>query len=302
MVMLLAVAGLSGAGATQAAAEAPPLWHSNSHEVSNQPIPTTIWGELKLSSEALGTSGEGEIHCKNVMGSSVYNEGGKGLGSIQGWGTNACKAPQLEEALSSLYKNLCEQKRLKCPITVFATAELPIEQEEREAEVCSEESKTKLKECPSETERETKMVLWHTRRETSSFPWKFELTRAERKEEPVNVLRIGIPPAGKSCYPTELVTLENGEEAEEPAKWQNVPAGCVKITVVAPQVPDEVVFYGSLEPTLIDGAGNGLNASRIVFNAEAGKLKAEKGSAPDTTSSGTLRIAGSEAEQLIFAK
>jgi hypothetical protein len=302
MVMLFAVTGLFAAGAAPAVAEAPPLWRSNSHEVSSSPIPTTIWGELKLSSEALGSGGEGEIHCKNVMGSSVYNEGGKGLGSIQGWGTNACKAPQLEELLTTIYKPLIEAKRIKGPITVFATAELPIEQEEREAEVCSEESKTKLKECPSESERETKMVLWHTRRETSSFPWKFELTRGERKEESVDILRIGIPPAGKSCYPTELVKLENGEEVEEPAKWQNVPAGCVKITVVAPQIPDEVVFYGSLEPTLINGAGNGLNASRLVFNAEAGKLKAEKGSAPDTTSSGTLRIAGAESEQLIFGK
>jgi len=232
----------------------------------------------------------------------VYNEGGHGLGSIQGWGTNACKAPQLEETLSKIYQKFCEEKRIKCPITVFATAELPIEQEMREAEFCSEESKTKLKECPAESERETKMVIWHVRRETTSFPWKLELTRAERKEEPVDVLRIGIPPAGKTCYPKEVVKLENGEEVEEAAKWQNVPAGCIKITVVAPQIPEELVFYGSLEPTLLNGAGNGLNASRIVFNGEAGQLRPEHNEAPDTTSSGTLKISGAESEQLIFAK
>jgi hypothetical protein len=301
-VLAMALVTWVASGVQVAGAETTPQFYSNAHLLKSEHLATTIWGEFKLKSEALGEGPEAEIHCKNVLGSSLWNEGGRGYGLIEGWGTNACKAPALEKLLETVYKKTIESGRIKSPITVFATAELPLEKELREGEVCAEEKETKLSECPKEEERENKLIVWHVRRAVTSLPWKLELVKALREEETVNVARIGVPPAGKTCYPKETYE-EEGEVLERPAKWQAVPAGCVRINVVAPQIPNEVVFYGQLEPRFHSGAGNGLNASALEFGfEEPTKLQAEKGEAPESSVSGSLKIAGAESEQLIRAK
>jgi len=284
-----------------------PKFYSNSHELNTGHIAVSMWGVLKLQSEALGVPGsEGEIHCTNVFGASVWNENGQGVGLLEGWGTNACVAPQLEKLLTEIYGGECGQ--IKCPITVFATAELPEVLEQRQAIVCEERSKVLLSECPKESEREETAVsgqqaaVPHIHRGNTSLPWKIELVKQKRSGENANIARIGVPPAGQSCEPKEEITNEEGNKEVVPASWEKVPAGCVKIDVVAPEIPSETVFYGTLEPKFTSGVGNGLDPSIIEFNAASGYLVATEGRAPETKAEGEFKVAGAEAEQLIYAK
>jgi hypothetical protein len=272
----------------------PPEWYSNRHLLTTSKVLVTVWGELKLNSEA-----EGEIYCNNVMSGSIFNEGGRGKGALEGWGTNACKAPKLEQALNEAYGRLCELKKLKCPLTVFATGELPTEEERVEAEICSEESgQTEVSKCTNrETERVRETLIHRLRRRGSSFPWNIQLVSEEREGEPEqSVVQIGVPPSGQSCYPTEKIG-----EKEYTVSWEKVPAGCLKIDVVCPQIPVEVEFYGTFAPKIANGAGNGLDFSSLKFNSEAGLLVANKGEAPGTRASAKMPIVGTEGEQLIYA-
>ncbi len=242
---------------------APPVWWLNASKPVANHVPTILWGELKLSSVAVG-----EIHCINGIAGTVWNEGtpSKGLGKEEGWGTNACKAPELEQALKEIFGKT---------VTIFATAELPLEKEERQGETCEEESKTLLSQCPNSSERIDESLIWKVFRRVSSFPWNIELTREEREEQEVIVPKIGIPTetSKTTCYP---------EESGHSATWENVPAGCVKIDVIAPQIPDEIVFYGTWKPQMLQGSSNGLNPSRLKFNKEAGLLVSSEGEAPET--------------------
>lgn len=286
------------------ASEEPPKWHSNGHEVGTQHLPVTIWGEMQLNSEALGEGTEGEIHCQNVMGASVWNEAPKGLGEVEGWGTNACKAPELEKALNEIYHTPIEEGKIRGPLTVFATAEMPQVVELREAVVCSESNKSKLSECPNSSEREPQTLIWHARRSVSSFPWKIETQKGTRNGEKATILKLGVPPTGQTCYPKEKVPNpeEPGSEIEVPAKWEKVPSGCIAINVVAPEIPAEIVFYGTLEPRLVNGAGTGLDPSKLEFGTVAGDLTTRENLAPQTTDEGELKLGGWESNQLIFAK
>ena len=258
-------------------------------------------GEFKLTSEALGTGPEAEIHCKNVIGGTIWNEGSRGKGLLEGWGTNACKAPAFEKLLETVFEKQIAAGLIRAPITVFATGELPLEEEKREAEVCDEEAKTKLSECPAESEKERTEIYWHIRRAVTSLPVEDGTQLGSQRRSKSDGSQNRLWTDGPSCYPTEKVE-ENGETFERPAKWQAVPKGCVRITVVAPQIPVEEVFYGALEPTFYSGAGNGLNASHMEFGTEPTRLVSTHNDAPETTVGGELKLGGSASQQLIFAK
>jgi hypothetical protein len=271
------------------AEEGQPQFYSNRNLLTATHFPVLVWGELKLNSKAVG-----EIHCINAINTSVWNEGGLGKGAWEGWGTNACKAPELEKALEEIFKK---------KVTVFATAELPLEKELREGEVCLEEKK--MSECLT---KEPEQIAWKIHRRISAFPWKVKLIRktVEGIEKPYE--QLGLPETGTTCYPKEKVLNEKGETIEVAAKWENVPAGCIKIDVIAPQIPDEVEFYGALEPPIINGFTNGLHPSKLEFSeaagllVTAGSITAPGGEAPETTAVGQLSMLGSEGMQLITGK
>jgi hypothetical protein len=269
--------------AQAASAQESAVFYANGHALTSAPVPVTLWGEVNLQSATVG-----EVSCHQVMAGSLSNEGTQGVGVLEGLGTSACKAPSLEKLLELFYET---------KVTVFSSAELPFEPEEREAEVCTEAAKTELSQCLNKSERTTKQLPVQLRRRPPSFPWKLKVVKEVREEEPAAVLEIGAAPAGESCYPTEIV-----EGKHVAAKWERVPPGCVRLNVIAQQVPDELVFYGVLRPRLVNGAGNGLNASKLEFNAEAGKLVSYKNESPETYGQGSLKLDGSEARQLITAR
>lgn len=284
--------------AAQAETEVPPQFYSNNHLAGgvSSPVKAIAWGAIRLESAAVG-----KIECHNVMNFSAWNESNRGVGQFEGWGTNACVAPELEELLEKTYEEPIKKGLIKSPISVFATSELPSKPEFREAETCTEETKTKLSECESGGTRDVQELLAAVRRRATSFPWKLKLVRAIREEAEEVVANIGVAPAGQNCYPTEKV-IEEGHEVERPVSWEKEPSGCLKIVIVCPQIPAEVVFYGTMSPQFFNGVKNGLSPTRMVFNKEAGELLSNHGEAPETGISGELKILGMNEQQLLIGR
>jgi hypothetical protein len=267
-----------------------PQWYDNGGLLGTAHLPVIAWGEIELESGAVG-----KINCMNVMNLSVWNEGGQGHGQFEGWGTNACKAPELEETLEKAYEQPIKEGLIKSPLSVFASSELPLRVEYREGITCKERSKTQLSQCstnPSEERITSKELILNNglHRRADSFPWKILVGSAIREEEEVPVPKIGVAPAGESCYPTE---------GGHPTSWEKVPSGCVRITIICPQVPAEVVFYGSLEPSMLNGVKNGLSPSRLQFGAQAGKLISSEGEAPETVVAKEMKLDGMNGVELI---
>ncbi len=302
MVMLLAVAGLLGAGAAQAGAETPPVAYANGLKLSTTKIPITANGEIQLHSTVLG-----KISCQNTFYAQAWNEGSplRAYGEVLGWGTSSCTAPEELKSLEAADKKQIEEGKIPVPLTVFASAEMPVEKTLREGEVCSVEKKVFLSECPNSSERVAKNYLSKFARRVTSLPWKIEVIRGERIEEAGILQKIGLVSYGESgtatghstkCYPTEKV----GSEVQD-ANWESVPAGCIAVNVVFPQIPLEFVFYGSQEVWDVNGAGNGLNTSRLEFK-ESGTLFTSEGLEGEGSTTGKVKIAGAESVQLMTAK
>jgi hypothetical protein len=285
---LAAIAAVASAGAAPLAAPAQaavfaPLFYSNAKPLTKTPVSVTLWGELKLNSTAVG-----EIACNAVLTASVWNEASRPAGAVQSLTSPRCKAPVLE----TQYENVC--RFTGCPPTVLVSGELPLEVEVREAEVCSEEVKTELSECPAKAERRMESLPLRIRRRTVSFPWSLRVQEHEDEGGVVREAILGIPPASQSCYPTEIV-----EGVQRFVQWEKVPPGCIKLDVMVPQAPVELVFYGSLVPWWINGAGNGLDASHLEFRREAGELVSSTEGVRATWSTGSLKSTGSESRELI---
>jgi hypothetical protein len=266
-----------------AQAEVPPQFYSNGNVVTTTPVPVTLSAEIKLV-----IRGEA-IVCHDLMSASVWNEGGRGVGQL--------------EALAA--GSGCNSGLIECTIDCFATgvletAELPFEVERRQAEFCAEEAKIRLSECPAAAERKVEVLPVRVTRRIG-LPWRLRLIREEREEEPAIVAEIGVPSSGETCYPREIV-----EGKEVAAQWERVPLGCIRMNVIAPAVgkafPTQALLYGTLKPRLVNGSGNGLDASRLELGAAAGELASGGSAAPEYVSEGVIKLTGSEAVQLMTAK
>jgi hypothetical protein len=254
-------------------------WVLNAKLASGQPTSVTLWGEVTLSGGPFS-----EITCQDIMSGSVWNENGRGVGQVEGFATGGCENAYLQHCLLE-----------ECPFAFFESGELPLVVEKREAETCIDRTKTELNLCPP-PERKPELLTLHLRR-LIGLPWKLRLARETREEEPAIVVEIGLPPSGETCYPKEV--LEGKEVA---ARWERVPSGCVRLDEIVPRYPAEDVFYGTLTPRLVNGAGNGLNASHLELGAAAGQLALEGSTAPAIGSQGQIKVAGSEARELITAR
>ena len=81
-----------------------------------------------------------------------------------------------------------------------------------------------------------------------------------------------------------------------------MPFGCIRLTVVIPQIPVEYVLYGTQEIDWINGAKNGLFPSRLRL-AESGGLSSSQGSAgEDATLEGSTELIGANAVELLTAR
>lgn len=301
----LALAGVSAVpvlgGLARASAQSPPQFYVNgalphmTGTLASSGVPVFSWGTVEMQ------TGVGGITCTDELQGRIGNENGRGVGEIQGFDASDCRDPEL-----CAHIIVCGVfgKEGYGEYTVFVSAEMPLRPHKREAVVCLESAKG-LSECPLESERE--VVHWpelNIARRGTSLPWPLHTTRTVREEEEVPTLSLG--PEAQNCYPTETTVVE-GKQMQVPVEWAQVPAGCVKLDVIVPQLPGELVYYGQLEPELLNGVKNGLFPSRASFVAPEPLLQAGGGSEGATREdhaslTGELRLAGASGVELITAK
>jgi hypothetical protein len=299
-----ACAILTIAPAIARAEESPPLFYANGKRVTAMPVPVLANGRIKLVGPLLG-----EAFCLNTFSLNVWNEHEhgeainpeRGYGEVTDWRTSLCEGTLVGESL--------EVGRPK--LTPAVSAEMPLEKEFREAEVCANEFKTKLSECPNPSERESARVISAARRRPLNLPWKLELVRGKRGEREGVLMKIGLHEFGEAgqattqntgCFPKEkFVNPETAKEEERPANYTAIPSGCVGLNVYAPQYAFEYALYGTLEDFTLNGFANGLRPSRLEF-IEPGKLFSSEGAEGEGETTGELHLFGSRAVELINAR
>jgi hypothetical protein len=297
---LVATAALAVTASSALAELAPPQAYSNNVKINTTPVSIVANGSINLSSTILG-----KISCQNTFYAQGWNENNHGYGEVLGWGTSGCTAPEEIKSLEAARKSEIESGKIPVPLTVFASAEMPLEKTLREASVCKNEKENSLSECPNASERENKNVVSKDARRVTSLPWKVELIRGEREEEPGILEKIGLEKFGESgtaaAHTTKCYVKEKFGKSERPAKFESIPAGCVGVDIIFPQIPLEFVFYGTQEVLAINGSGNGLDTTRLEFN-EAGTLFTSEGLEGEGSTTGLVKIAGASAVQLLTAK
>jgi hypothetical protein len=298
-------------------------------------------------------SGLGEIKCLNTFYNETWNEKKgtepteRGYGEVVGWGTSQCTAATIpalernEEHKAQIERGIEEREKIehhealtekagpvircfskiskgeigsaKC-LTVVATAEMPLEFETREGEICKvttrqEETEKTVSQCPRATERETDRELRSAvRRRVSSLPWKVEAIGeyVPELEEKVGRAKVGLKEWGEKgtsyrgsttnltkCYP------KPSAPNEVPEPWTEVPAGCIKVNIIFPQLT-EFVFYGTQELLGRNGFANGLNASHLSFSEAggAGALYSQGGVAGHGETLERVMVFGAKAQEL----
>jgi hypothetical protein len=301
-VLLAGMALAQGASADVALAVLEPQFYANNHLLGATAAPMFTWGQVTLQTSV------GPVTCTLMLSGNIKNEGGQGVGEITGLTSGLCSDPEL----CKLVNPECHPLEPEREPTVHVTAEMPLRPNEvQEAEFCAEPGKAVIN-CPLESEREKATMAGHLRRRGSSFPWHAEMTEGTSLEEVDFLLRLGF--RGATCYPKEKVIVE-GKEEEVPVTWERVPAACVKLNVVVPQFPMELVYYGRLQPQLLNGTKNGLSPSRLAFNGGAEELELGGGrtlgkvtTGEDVVAkgiarvSGTLKMLGLASEELIVVR
>jgi hypothetical protein len=291
--------------AAQAEEGPPPLGYANNVKLTTAHTPILANGKIDLESTILG-----EVHCLNTFAAYGWNEHEhgeaakpeRGIGEVVGWGTSLCEAPKEVESLEAVYHK---------HITVTASAEMPLEKELQEAEVCTEETKTLLSECKLASERRVANVPSIVRRRVASLPWLVELIRGQRGEAKSTLEKVGVHAYGEAgtataqntaCFPKEkFINPETLKEEERAAVFTKVPEGCVKVDIIFPQIPLEFIYYGTQELWGVNGFTNGLHPSKLEFK-EPGKLFSSEGGEGEGNTTGEVRVFGNASVQLMTAK
>jgi hypothetical protein len=273
------------------------------------------WGATVLH----GATSFETIRCTAVFTGAAWREHENAVetaqirsyGLIEGWSDNQCAAPTMLKSL--------EKSSGLSHLSISVTDEPPLEEELREAEYCNtaevQAGHTRLGECPRSTEREVEELPENVVRQKQTMPWKEEVVwgRPHFSEEEAVQLRIGMA-SFNECGPGEDEETEGNPERCQPRqlntkcypasqKFAEVPAGCIKLNVVIPQIPAEMPVYGSLETTWRNGAGSASDPGR--FEAEegySGTLLPNEGSGSSFSLSGTIKEIGETNQGLIQYK
>jgi hypothetical protein len=283
---------------------------SERHTVRTEYVPTVAWGPLTLRPEGVGTSG---IACTAAFTGKVWNEregAGKtgperAYAETVGFNASDCSAPGLLEGYEGTGAG---------PLSVFVTAEPPLQQKLVEGAVCNAVRVYKsIGECPASELQFTELVASVTR-PPSTLPWKSEFVRGKSADgQSVIQQRIGMASYGE-CGPGELEATSQdpldcrAREANSacyPAggRSSNVPTGCVDLDVVIPQIPVEIPVYGSLEATWRNGVGTGISPSSLEFEGSwTGRLASQEQTEQSQTVSGSAVMLGAEGQELLTLK
>ena len=136
-------------------------------------------------------------------------------------------------------------------------------------------------------ESEGKLVLGERGLTT---PWNIEVTCGVRETTFSPIVKIGTPtsesPSASVPCPAKATDAEEtkvieGYEREKLEhkgcyKTNPAPAGCIRLTLVGPGAGEEFAFGGTLHPTAVNGAHNGLTPARWSFEGpDSGLLQCE---------------------------
>jgi hypothetical protein len=283
---------------------------SEQRSVASVAEPTLGWGQVTLHAAGLGAAG---VQCATTSTGKLWNEHEHGnvadpiraYGLIEAWGTSSCTASEL---LSSK-----ERQGGGEPLSVFVTAEPPLQQQYVQAEVCrgmSHGRGSRLTECTEPSERETTELAASVQRRTSTLPWRTEVLRGTgHGGEDVVLQRTGMAAYGE-CGPGDpeatagnpvKCRAREGDSKCFPASQRatELPSGCVGLDVVIPQIPIELPVYGSVEALWQNGEGSGADPSDTAFEPQwYGTLTDELGSERGYIS-GEEKVLGEEGQSLI---
>jgi hypothetical protein len=145
-----------------------------------------------------------------------------------------------------------------------------------------------------------------------TLPWNLEARCGERENEQVPVVKIGIPAgaseAGGSCESEAQEAAEvSGELSGKQGCYASKPspAGCLSVLLIAPSLGLELSYGGTVRARLLNGAGNGLARSTLIFEgSSSGELQcqAPAGCEAPATLLGELKLQGYESVQLTQVK
>jgi hypothetical protein len=261
-----------------------PEWYKNGTPVSSGshlPMFGDGFMTFETSTEIAPGQKELEIECMNVLFGGFSNEGSPLRGHFQileWWAmghTPTSEHPELGA--------LCRFTYLGQPSgQAWVTAERPLSVIEQDSIICESPNK-KLAECQPTNETEKRSMIREVGRPPLTTPWNAELI----VKSGVPYAKLGIPTeAGKSC-------------SETPA-----PPGCVRMTVVYPEINLQFPFEGSLEVRLINGTKNGLSPSELKFEAEKSGALTIPGTNGEAKvyASGPVKLIGAEGRELITAE
>ncbi len=222
-----------------------PQLYDNFRELKT-PVGALGWGPITMTIPALET----EVECLNLGFGSAWNEGSPSLGhgQVLGW-----------SGAGNASKTGTELNR-ECKFKKGGSIEAWISDE------------------PALTQ--SGGVGEHTG--PLSVPWNVELRCGEREETQVTIVKIGqpngaAPTPGCESEATEVGEIKKEEEERRGCYATPVPAGCIKVNVVQPALGLETVFEGSVRARVLDGSGNGLNASRLRFEEYVRENPTENG-------------------------
>ena len=264
-----------------------PRWYRNLSIIGTNHVPIIGFGQITVSSVKHQLS----IECVNLMTGFVWNEnkestGTRAYGFINTWWASG-HAPTTENGeLSTKCRMSGESASGR---EGWLDAEPPLQGVTQQGEVCIDKAKTGLGECPipagePNAEREDVKVVTGLSREALSTPWNMELIP---KENGLRIsARIGVPSEkGHSC-------------SESPA-----PPGCIRMSVVVPSLGWQLPLEGSLEPTLLIGAGNALTPSSFEFEGEkSGTLHSSSSLLGGATITGADKFLGANNQEMISAE
>jgi hypothetical protein len=275
MVMLSSGVALASLG------EGKPELYTNGIKDSTTKVEQVGYGEIELKSSELPG---GEIECVNLGFGTGWNEGERAHGQILTWVAAGHASQGTRTELSQKCRGLGG--------SAWATDEPPLET----------------------------VVEGKGKRGTSlSVPWNIVGVCGEVEEERVGRVQIGYPTGEEP--PVHACKSEEEEKAEIAAEHSGhthcykeaegsghpEPAGCINVTIVDPTAALEIPYGGSLRPRWINGAGNGLDASKWEWETEqperVGVLFCQllACAAPGRTN-GEVKTVGYEAQELIQSK
>ena len=281
-------------------------------------FPILAYGQLELQSPQTGT----QLECVNLAFGAGWNEAPTGRanpatahGEIVEWlasGHSPAEGhPEIGSNCRLVYHGV-EENQPTSPVA-WASAELPLNEVTREAEVCIKTNHDDIDCWDDPTSiREDVTVSTEVTREASSLPWNVQFTERGGAQR----VRIGLPSECKGKAVSERTELSSCPEASEReagaspqacgAESVPEPPGCLRIqALVGPPLNVSLEYEGYVEPSTVNGAGNGLSPSSWQFEGSAaGEAALHLSGSPTTEGSvtGALKLIGAPGRELLTLK